>query len=319
MVVLREGVVADHVVSVDLGGTKMIAGIGDSEGKLRGMLRWPTHEADDSVVDRLVRLIRVAVDKSGMPWERVGAIGVGAPGVTDVKQGVVKWAPNLRWRDVRLKEILESEFDVPVVVDNDVNMMAFGEYRYGSRKCSDPFVCLAIGTGVGGCTIVGGRVLRGFHNFAGEFGYMVMDREHLGNRYLDRGCLEMLISGYGIASRAKALYPTGTNKAAVDVFREARNGNPKAMMFAEEVADYLTMAIVNIASVVDPEVVVLGGGVVDASDLFLGRVCSCVQTLVPSPPEIVVSGLGQDAGVLGGVAAAWEVAVDSSYDFGCSS
>jgi len=234
-------------------------------------------------------------------------IGVGAPGVTLSGPGVVVWAPGLGWRDLPLKRLLTERFGLPVCVENDLNAAALGEYGFGVARGTPNLVCLSIGTGIGAGILIAGKLYRGHNQGAGEVGYLLPDPGYLGRRYDEFGALEGAASGPGIAARAQRLLAAeghalaGQPLTAEDVFRLAREGEAWAQRIVGETVDYLSQAIAAISALLDPEAIVLGGGVARSADLLIEPIRVRLDGVVPFVPRILASDLGPQAVVLGAI------------------
>lgn len=295
-------------VGVDLGGTKMFGTVADLEGNVlhEAYVPWQETGPDDSL-EALCKLIGELLSLPRPDGQKMRGIGVGAPGVTLSHEGIVTWAPSLGWRDLPLKQILRSRFDIPVYVDNDVNLSALGELGFGAGRGVEDLVCIAIGTGIGAGIIIGGSLYRGYSHSAGEIGYLLPGVEFLKQRYDRFGALESLASGTGIAERAGQLLRrqgiplTADGLTARTVFHAARVGEPWAMQVVDETVEYLALAIANISTLIDPEVVVLGGGVSRSADLLIEPILQRLDGRIPSVPRLVASPLGRRAAVMGAI------------------
>ncbi|MCL6613678.1 MAG: ROK family protein, partial [Firmicutes bacterium] len=244
--------------------------------------------------------------------EKGRGIGVGVPG--GVREGgVVQWAPALGWRNLALAEEIARKFPYPVFVENDVNLLALGEYWYGIGQGTRSLVCLAVGTGLGAGIVLDGQVYTGAHAAAGEVCNLVADISYLGRTYPGFGWLEGFVSGPALARRyASLLEEMGKgphsevlpNVDAEVVFARAREGEPIACRVVEEFTRYLALALVSIVAVLDPEMIVLGGGVSESADVFRDRLVELCSPVLQVMPRVEVSRLGVDAGVMGAVALA---------------
>jgi predicted NBD/HSP70 family sugar kinase len=280
----------------DLGGTiqEEIYQTWDEEGK------------KDSV-GKVCELIDRLLGTPRPDGQTVRGIGIGAPGVTYYERGVVAWAPSLGWRDLPFKQILEDRYGLPVIVENDVNLAALGEYGFGAAKGSASLVCMAIGTGIGAGIVIDRQIYRGFHQTAGEIGYLPPDISYLNQNYEGFGALESIASGTGIAQRGNALLhklglPVPENGlSAEDVFQKARLGEAWARQVVDESVMYLAFAIAAISALIDPEVIILGGGVARSADVLIGPIQEKLAGVIPSPPRLIQSTLGFRATVLGAI------------------
>lgn len=297
------------VVGVDLGGTKMFGTVADLAGTIQHELYIP-HDDDngpDDYLEQLCQLIQTLLDAPRPPGQRIRGIGVGAPGVTLTPEGIVTWAPSLGWRDLPLQDILSERFDLPVFVENDVNLTALGEWGFGAGRGARNLVSIAVGTGIGAGIIVGGALYRGHNQAAGEVGYLLPGIEFLGRRYDQFGVLEGLASGTGVAERAYQLLkqedlpipPEGLS--AHDVFAAARRGETWAQQVVGETVDYLSLAVAAISALLNPEVITLGGGVARSADLLIEPILQRLEGAVPFIPKLVASPLGRRAAAMGAI------------------
>ncbi len=296
------------VLGVDMGGTKMYGALSDIGGNILDEVNIGQHgtSGEDSFC-RLLTLIDSLFASPKLEGRRVRGIGVGAPGVTLHKDGIVTWAYTLHWDQFPLKARLAEHYDLPITVDNDVNMAALGELWFGAGQNVQDMILIAIGTGIGAGVIIDGALYRGSNEASGEIGNMVTGREFLGKNYQDFGALESVASGTGIAERARSLLrskrtPTELEAlTAEDVFDAARLGQDWAWTVISETVDYLAIAIANLVASFDPELIVLGGGVSRSADLLIEPILSRIKGVLPKQPKLVVSNLGLRATVMGAV------------------
>ena len=293
------------IVGVDIGGTKVFAGLVDATGRVltRVQRRTPHRSsAPDVVADTIVGVvedIRVGID--------VVAVGIGAAGFVD-RGGVVRFAPHLSWRDEPLQEVLEQRIGLPVVVDNDANVTARAEMGFGSGRGYSEAVCLTLGTGIGGAVVVAGDVVRGGQGLAGEFGHMQVVPDGLACECGQRGCWEQYSSGRAIARVGRAhggLDGPGVTEAA-------RVGERWALDAFGEVGGWLGVGLAGLVSALDPEIVIVGGGLSEAGDLLLEPARRAFSARLPGrgfrdEPQIVAAELGPDAGFIGAAALAREL------------
>jgi len=296
------------VLGIDLGGTKMYGALSDLGGRVLDEVNIGQHgtSGEDSY-DRLVTLIDTLLASPKAQGRRVRGIGVGVPGITLHRQGIVKWAYTLQWKDFPIKARLTERYGLPITVDNDVNLAAMGELWFGAGQNAPNMILIAVGTGIGAGIIIDGALYRGSTESSGEIGSMLPGREFLGKDYRDFGALESVASGTGIAERArKVLEAQGGpidpgNVLAEDVFDAARQGQAWAWGVIDETVDFLAMAVANLTVMFDPEVIVLGGGVSRSADLLIEPILKRIDGAVPALPRLVTSSLGQRAGVMGAI------------------
>ncbi|MDR7486568.1 MAG: ROK family protein [Armatimonadota bacterium] len=309
---------AGPIIGVDLGGTKILTALVDEGGRVLGRARIPTPASGpDTDIEAIVQSVRTVVARSGVDLRAVAGMGVGAPGPLDPATGVVFEPPNLPgWKDVPLAERLADRLGLRIYVENDANAAALGERWVGAGAGVDDLVYITVSTGVGGGLIVRGQLYHGVSGTAGEVGHMVIDprgpRCHCGRT----GCLEQLASGTAIAREARAALAAGRPSvlahlpagelSAEDVARAARDGDPLAREVFAHAAAALGTGVANLVNLLNPAMVVIGGGVARAGDLLLAPVRRIVQEEAFDRPaaavRIVPAALGDDVGAVGAAA-----------------
>jgi glucokinase len=301
---------AHAVIGVDLGGTKMFGTIADLGGNIQKELYLPWEEANpdpDRSLEQLFKLMDQLMDAPRPEKQRIRGIGIGAPGVTLYPDGIVTWAPSLGWRNLPLRGILEDRYKLPVQVENDVNLAALGEYGFGVGKGMSSLVCIAIGTGIGSGIVINREIYRGANQSAGEVGYLLPGLQFVGRRYDTFGALEEQASGTGISMRArKALKEIGIetepgHPTAEEVFNYARAGEEWAQRIINETIDYLCVAIGAVSALLDPELIILGGGVSRSADVLIQPILQRLAGTLPTQPRLVTSQLGYRAVVMGAI------------------
>jgi glucokinase len=299
-------------VGLDVGGTKVLGVVIDPRqpGTVLAEDRIPTPEGGEGLVEVLLEL-----SQSLLP--DADAIGVGVPGLID-RAGTLHMAPHLRrMRGIPLAALLRQRTGVPVTVDNDANCHAEAEHAAGAAAGFDEILVVTLGTGIGAGIISGGRLLHGAHGFAGEPGHMVIDPSGPPCPCGKRGCWEQYASGSGLRRLARDAASSGRLERAValaggdreavrgeHVTAAARDGDPEALAVLDELARWIALGLANLANVLDPAVVVIGGGLVQAADLLLPQVRHRFADLVMAgerrpPVRIVPAELGDRAGAIG--------------------
>jgi glucokinase len=298
-----------HVVlGVDMGGTKIYGALSNLGGKVIDELNIGRHgtQGNESYAT-LTTLIDSLLASPKLEGRTVRGIGVGVPGITLHKEGLVKWAYALNWKDFPLKSLLTERYQMPITVDNDVNLAALGELWFGAGQNCQNIILIAIGTGIGAGIIIDGALYRGSHEASGEIGGMLPGSEFLGKNYLDFGALESVASGTGIAERARVALKSRRNPedleylTSEDVFDAVRQGQKWAWNLINETVDYLAVSIANLTVSFDPDLIVLGGGVAGSGDLLVGPILQRMEGAIPILPKLVVSSLGLRAGVMGAI------------------
>jgi glucokinase len=313
----------DHWIGFDLGGTKMMAVVYDGQFRSLGRKRRRTkgYEGAKTGIERIVQTIEQALDEATVTPEQLGGIGVGCPGTVDLDAGIILEAANLGWKHVKLKEQLEDQFHCPVVVANDVDAGVYGEFRFGAAKNARCVVGVFPGTGIGGGCVYEGRIFRGKKHSCMEIGHV----EVVPNGQLcgcgRRGCLETEASRLAIAGQvAMAAYRgdapsiiagAGTDLAEIrsSTLADAiKAGDTAVETIIRRACGYLGIAVANVVSLLAPDIVVLGGGLVEAMpELFVEAVEKAARDrAMPSMAKsfkVVAAKLGDDAGAMG--AAGW--------------
>jgi glucokinase-like ROK family protein len=289
------------VVGIDLGGTKIVGAIVDLGGNVLSKLEENT--SLENTFEQLCRTISTLLEQPRAADQKILGIGVGLPGITQTIDGIVSMAPNLGWDDFPLQKMLKERFSIPVYIENDVNMQALGEYGFGAGVGTRNMIMISFGTGIGSGIIINGALYQGSSQSAGEIGYMIPSLEYLRPHGGGLGALELVASGAGISRNAEKYLGSKNGSpqkyTAKDVFDAARGGQDWAQAMVGEVINAITLAIVNLSVMLDPEVIVLGGGLMKSSDLLFDPIQKNLHNLVPINPRLCVSSLGHDAGLKG--------------------
>lgn len=313
--------VMGRCIGVDVGGTKIAAAMVEPDGSINRRFRTETRavEGPDKVIERICQGIEQVMGE-----EKVDGIGIACPGPLDARTGVILSPPNLPgWDRIPLKDRLEERFGVPVRVENDANAAAWGEYLLGAGRGADPLVYMTVSTGIGGGVVLDGHLFRGADTYAGEVGHMIVDPRGALCGCGRRGCLEAMASGTAIARAAEEAVRNGNSRIrelsgkcaprAEHVFAAFREGDETAARIISEEIRYLAIGIANIVHLLNPRVIVIGGGVASAGEVFFAPLRERISTyLMPSFAntfEIRPAELGEDAGVIG-AAALWARRLD---------
>jgi glucokinase len=269
-------------VGVDIGGTKVLGAVVDERGGIVAQAR------RDTPADNVAQMSRLIVDvvTELADVHEVDAIGIGAAGWIDAKRSTVLFAPNLAWRNEPLRDEVARHVRVPVVVENDANAAAWAEFQFGAAEdAHDSMVMFTVGTGIGGGLVMGGELLRGSNGIAGELGHVLVvpDGHPCGCGRM--GCIEQYASGKALVRFARALAADAPAEAATllrlaggepaeitgqMVTAAAKAGDPAACEAFSQIGYWLGQVLADLTQVLDPQVLVIGGGVVDAGDLLMG-------------------------------------------------
>ena len=319
---MKENIRDAVTLGVDLGGTKVEIALVDLDGQILAVRKYPTNpgKGPEGVINDVLACIKGCLGEVKLETR---ALGIGIAGQVSV-DGVVRFAPNLRWRNVPLRKRLEDNLKMPVVVVNDVRAAAFGEWRFGSGRGLNDVVVLFVGTGVGGGVISNGKMLTGCANFAGELGHMTIKADGRKCYCPNWGCLEAYVGGWAIAERTQEavqadpiagqmllLLAGEISKITAVTLKDAyRRSDELALRLVEETGRLLSVGVVGIVNAFNPCLVILGGGVIEG----LPELIEIVEDIVQSRGlESTVEGikfekaaLGNNAGVIGAAALAQE-------------
>jgi len=320
---LRFNFLAHLVIGIDVGGTKTAGSVADLQGTILYRETVPSKPDGDKSrsLPAMLDFVERLIDAAPAPRDRVRGIGVGVPSIVLDREGVVVWAPALGWRDTPLRDLIEGRFGISTFVENDVNLATLGESQFGVGRGVQNMACIFVGTGIGGGLILNGELYRGHEGGAGEVGYIVPRPELLAHSYDDTfGCLEGLAGGPGVVRRVREAIREGApcsgatrlgdgdgdlrGLTAKQVFEAAREGDALARGIVTETVDYLAEAVANVACTLNPEMIVLGGGLTRSDDLLLEPIRERVARVVPFMPRIVLAELGDDAVLRGAIALA---------------
>ncbi|WP_049573487.1 ROK family glucokinase [Nonomuraea sp. SBT364] len=299
-------------IGVDIGGTKVAAGVVDDDGQIvQHALRPTAADRPDLVAETVADVVReLAGDRE------IEAVGVGAAGFVDETRSIVRFAPNLAWREEPLQKKISGLVGLPVVIENDANAMAWGETRFGAGRGQSHVVCLTLGTGIGGGIVFDGRLYRGHWGMGAELGHMqvVPDGRLCGcGRH---GCWEQYASGNALVAEAREIAAAHPERAETllglaggriegeEVTEAARLGDEASLAAFAGLADWLGQGMADLAAVLDPGCFIIGGGVSRAADLFLDRARAAFEERLTGRghrpvAEVRLAELGASAGVVG--------------------
>lgn len=314
---------ADPTLGIDVGGTKIAAGVVDSEGTILARDQLPTDSEDPqaivTAIDKVARQLRAAF--------AISAAGVGAAGLVDVDRGVILGAPNLSYRDLPLRSMLEDRLGVRVIIDNDANAAAWAEALHGAGVGVRDQIMVTVGTGIGGGLVLGGRLYRGAHGVGAEIGHMVVDPDGPPCGCGNRGCWEAMASGNAIGRMARERLVAGRvetsllERAGGDVGSitgalvgdAAVAGDAFARSLVAEAGRMLGLGMASLVNIFDPELIVVGGGAAAGTgELLLGPAREAMGEWIVgrawrTPVRVLEAALGNDAGIVGAAALAREL------------
>lgn len=313
----------NYAIGVDLGGTKIEMALVDRKGQASGNIKIPTNvEGGYKAIEN--DIVHIVEDLTKLAHGKVFGIGIGVPGQIDAEDGMVRFAPNLRWENVPLQHNLVNRTKLPIAITNDVRAATWGEWLHGAGKGSSDIVCLFVGTGIGSGIVSAGQMLHGFTNSAGELGHTIIQMDGPLCTCGSRGCLEALASGWAIAKKAQQLIKENhdagknlleradgklanvTTKIVVEAYHE---GDLLADELIVSVFHALTVGCINIANAFNPERLILGGGVLSGLPECIAHVTDGIKkyALKSASAEIKVlpAKLTKDAGAIGAGTLAW--------------
>lgn len=305
-----------YVVGVDLGGTKIYTALVDLEGNIvnEKVVETLAEEGQEAVSERILDTIANVI--AGVDNELIKAIGVGSPGPLDAKKGIIFEPSNLPFKNYEIVRTIKDRFNLPTYLDNDANVATLAEFMFGAGKGTENMVYITVSTGIGGGAIINGKLYRGHTANALEVGHMTVSKEGPRCGCGNVGCAESFASGTAIGKRAKEAVASKVvtslkkynNVTAKEVFMEAAEGDAEAKRILDNALYYLGITVGNVMSHLDPEKVVMGGGVINGGDVVIETVKKVVAerclSVFAENCSIEKAKLGGQAGVLGAAALA---------------
>lgn len=305
-------------IGIDVGGTNLVAGVVDENGNILDKVSHPVDKnlSAEEMCAELARMAKAVCTVSGIPVKEIAAVGVGLPGLVDNKTGLVIKTPNMPFNGTPFRELFQQVWDVPVYLGNDANCAAIGEYFAGAAKSSNSAVVVTIGTGLGGGLVVDGKLLTGFGNAGMEVGHMIIHPNGMMCGCGHRGCWEQYGSATALIRLTRIEMERNKetllwevcehNKSNVTgrtAFQAARLGDAAAKRVLAQYLEGLSIGLINLVNILQPEIICLGGGVSNAEDdLLLDPLRELVSAGVFDkhvPVRLEKASLGNDAGVVG--------------------
>lgn len=302
-----------YAIGIDLGGTTINGVVLDYEGNIifRHTIDTKSELGEKIVLERIIKIINYVIKKSKVSNNNIKGIGIGVPGPLDIKRGIIISNTNLPFRNFNIVNPIKDHFKVPVYLDNDANVAAIGEYKFGAGRGSKNMIFITISTGIGGGAILNGKIYRGKSSNALEIGHMTLKEDGPKCNCGNFGCVEALSSGTAISKKARTELNKGKvsslkklNKiSAYNVFQEAKNGDSLAQKIVDEALEYLGICVSNIITVLDPDTIVIGGGVSKAGDIIFNKINKvikerCFEVMWKST-KITKASLLDNSGVIG--------------------
>lgn len=307
-----------YSIGIDLGGTKILIGLVEKEsGKVVSHIKKKTkkEKGPENVVRKMVEGVEELLEESGKSFTEISSIGIGSAGQIDRKNGIIIGAPNLDCYNLNLKEILQDKFNIPVFVGNDVEVATIGEQKFGAGKGCADFVCVFVGTGIGSAIVKNGHIIYGATGTAGELGHIIVDLNGRPCACGAHGCLEAYASRSAIETRIEGALKKG-RKSCISEYLEEGKAITSSMIrksieredelvtqCVSEASEYLSGGFASVINLINPELIILGGGLIEAVDYFYKQTIKKAKSKsLPVPAEKIRFSktiLGDYSGVIG--------------------
>lgn len=307
-----------YSIGIDLGGTKILIGLVEKEsGKVVSHIKKKTkkEKGPENIVRKMVEGVEELLEESGKSFTEISSIGIGSAGQIDRKNGIIIGAPNLDCYNLNLKEILQNKFNIPVFVANDVEVATIGEQKFGAGKGCADFVCVFVGTGIGSAIVKNGHIIYGVTGTAGELGHIIVDLNGRPCACGAHGCLEAYASRSAIEARIEGALKKG-RKSCISEYLEEGKAITSSMIrksieredelvtqCVSEASEYLSGGLASVINLINPELIILGGGLIEAVDYFYKQTIKKAKSKsLPVPAEKIRFSktiLGDYSGVIG--------------------
>ena len=307
-----------YSIGIDLGGTKILIGLVEKEsGKVVSHIKKKTkkEKGPENIVRKMVEGVEELLEESGKSFTEISSIGIGSAGQIDRKNGIIIGAPNLDCYNLNLKEILQNKFNIPVFVGNDVEVATIGEQKFGAGKGCADFVCVFVGTGIGSAIVKNGHIIYGATGTAGELGHIIVDLNGRPCACGAHGCLEAYASRSAIETRIEGALKKG-RKSCISEYLEEGKAITSSMIrksieredelvtqCVSEASEYLSGGLAGVINLINPELIILGGGLIEAVDYFYKQTIKKAKSKsLPVPAEKIRFSktiLGDYSGVIG--------------------
>lgn len=307
-----------YSIGIDLGGTKILIGLVEKEsGKVVSHIKKKTkkEKGPENIVRKMVEGVGELLEESGKSFTEISSIGIGSAGQIDRKNGIIIGAPNLDCYNLNLKEILQNKFNIPVFVGNDVEVATIGEQKFGAGKGCADFVCVFVGTGIGSAIVKNGQIIYGATGTAGELGHIIVDLNGRPCACGAHGCLEAYASRSAIETRIEGALKKG-RKSCISEYLEEGKAITSSMIrksieredelvtqCVSEASEYLSGGLASVINLINPELIILGGGLIEAVDYFYKQMIKKAKSKsLPVPAEKIRFSktiLGDYSGVIG--------------------
>jgi len=294
------------VLGVDIGGTNIKLGLVDAAGKIISKSNLVTAtflSHKNQLIDGLLQGCEQLIQKNYLQKNDIAGIGIGLPGLIDAQKGIARFLPNIPgWKNVALKNIIEKKIGVATFIDNDVNLMTLGEWKFGAGQGFSNMVCMTLGTGVGGGLIINNELYRGEGFSAGELGHIPLNEEGPPCNCGGKGCLERYVGNKYLLEKAQKLFKK-KHISLEEINHLASLGNPKALQFWQETGTYIGLGLVSVVNILNPQRIIIGGGISNASKHLFPVIEETIKTRAMNIParmvKIVKAKLADEAGIMG--------------------
>lgn len=307
-----------YSIGIDLGGTKILIGLVEKEsGKVVSHIKKKTkkEKGPENIVRKMVEGVEELLEESGKSFTEISSIGIGSAGQIDRKNGIIIGAPNLDCYNLNLKEILQDKFNIPVFVGNDVEVATIGEQKFGAGKGCADFVCVFVGTGIGSAIVKNGHIIYGATGTAGELGHIIVDLNGRPCACGAHGCLEAYASRSAIETRIEGALKKGRKSCISEYLEEGKvitssmirksieREDELVTQCVSEASEYLSGGLASVINLINPELIILGGGLIEAVDYFYKQTIKKAKSKsLPVPAEKIRFSktiLGDYSGVIG--------------------
>ena len=295
-----------YVLGIDLGATNIKCGLVSLDGRVIAKIHLATVgfiSDKNQLIHALCSACLNLLHKNHLKQKSILGVGIGLPGLVDIRKGVVKFLPNLPgWENVALKNIMEKKIKMPVFIDNDVKLITLGEWKFGAGIGISDLICLTLGTGVGSGLILNNALYRGAGMTAGELGHVPLNEEGPLCNCGGRGCLERAVGNKYLLEKAQKLFGRG-DITLEEINRLADQGNSRALKFWKETAAHIGVGLVGVVNLLNPKRIIIGGGISNAHRHLFPVILETIRKRAMSVPAQMVelrrAKLGDHAGILG--------------------
>jgi glucokinase len=291
-----------YIAGIDLGPTRTRLAVADLRGRTiaRQIIATPSKVEPQCMLGQIATALRTLMQEASVPADRLAVVVAGAPGAVNLETGTVDMAPNLNgWRRVPMLHVLENELQTTVLIENDVNLALLGEHWQGAARGHDTCAFIFVGTGIGSAILIDGTLHHGHSYMAGEIGVMCMAREYLEQDFGSRGCLEMLAGLDALRNRWPLEAQEDPAGWFATLLQRSQAGDQDAQRALAQTTDLIGIATANVATVVDPSIIVLGGAMFAQAQPLVDAVRRVVQKIARTSFEVVLSALGKEAPLAG--------------------